>query len=510
MAGSGKQSARQQMINLMYLVLTAMLALNVSAEVLNAFKTVRDGLDESTTNLDLTVNKTMEAFQKSMETDPGKTQKWFDKAKEAVKISNELNAYIKGVKDQMIADAEGYNPETGDIQRNDDLDIPSHLMLNEQNPSQAKGPELKAKITEAREKLLALVDPADKERVTINLKAEDPKGKKWEEAQFSMVPVTAAVTILSKLEGDVKNSEVEILKYLQSSIYATDVKFDKLKAVAVAPSSYVLVGQPYTAEVFLTATSSTLKPDVYAGGSKLNVDADGIAKFSTTASGVGEHTWGGKIVVTQPDGTTKDYPYTAKYEAAAPSANVSADKMNVLYIGVENPVSISAAGVPNSKVRASLNGAGSLRGSNGKYIAEVTTQGEVTINVSADINGKITSMGAQKYRVKQVPPPTPKFAGLSSGRVSSAAVKAQPGVFAMLENFDFDMKFTVSSYTMYVMKKRTDPIYEPVTGAALTPRLRTALATVSTGDKIMIEDITVKDPKGNSRRLSTGVSLTVQ
>lgn len=352
--------------------------------------------------------------------------------------------------------------------------------------------------------------PEDKERIIISLDAKDAKDKSWENAQFSSVPVTAAVTILTKLEGDVKNSEVEILKYLQSSIYASDVKFDKLKAVAVAPSSYVLVGQPYTAEVFLTATSSTLKPDVYAGGSKLPVDADGIAKFSTTASSVGEHTWGGKIVVVQPDGTTKDYPYTAKYEAAAPSANVSADKMNVLYIGVENPVSVSAAGVPSSKVRASLSGAGSLSGGNGKYIAQVTTPGQVTINVSAEINGKMTNMGSRLYRVKQVPPPTPKFAGLSTGRVSSAAAKAQPGVFAVLENFDFDMKFSVTGYTMYVVKKRTDPIFESVNGPALTARLRQALASVTAGDKITIEDITVRDPKGNSRRLSTGVSLTVQ
>lgn len=506
MAG-GKQTARQQMINLMYLVLTAMLALNVSAEVLNAFKTVRDGLDESSANLDLTISKTMESFEASMKNDPGKTEIWYNKAKQAVQISNDLGAYIKGIKAEIIKEAGDVDPETGDIKGRDNIDVASHIMLN--TSGTAKGPELKKKIQEARTQLLSLVDAKDKDKVSISLDAKDGKNK-WEVSQFESVPVTAAVTILSKLEGDVKNSEVEILKYLQSSIYASDVKFDKLKAVAVAPSSYVLVGQPYTAEVFLTATSSTLKPDVYAGGAKLNVDADGVAKFSTVASGVGEHTWGGKIVVKQPDGTTKDYTYTAKYEAAAPSANVSADKMNVLYIGVENPISISAAGVPNSKVRASLSGAGSLSGGNGKYIAQVTTPGQVTVNVSAEINGKMTNMGSRLYRVKQVPPPTPKFAGLSSGRVSSAAAKAQPGVFAVLENFDFDMKFSVTGYTMYVVKKRTDPIFESVNGPALTARLRQALSSVTAGDKITIEDITVRDPKGNSRRLSTGVSLTVQ
>lgn len=144
MAG-GKQTARQQMINLMYLVLTAMLALNVSAEVLNAFKTVRDGLDESSTNLDQTISKTMEAFQKSMETDPGKTKEWYDKAQQAVKISNDLSAYIKGVKEEMVKQAGNINPETGDIKNNDDLDVASRIMLNEERPSEAKGPEMKKK-----------------------------------------------------------------------------------------------------------------------------------------------------------------------------------------------------------------------------------------------------------------------------------------------------------------------------------------------------------------------------
>lgn len=508
MAG-GKQTARQQMINLMYLVLTAMLALNVSAEVLNAFKTVRDGLDESTKNIDLTIDKTMSSFEENMKNDPVKTKPFYDKALQAQKISDDLVAYIKGIKDQMVKEAGNISPETNDIEGRDNLDIASRIMLENIGSNKAKGPEMKTKILEARKQLLALVDAKDEGKVSISLDAKDGKNP-WEIGMFQSIPVTAAVTLLSKLEGDVKNSEVEILKYLHSSIYATDFKFDKLDAVVVAPSSYVLVGQQYTAQVFLTASSSSMPTEVYVGGSKLPVDANGKANFTMTPSRVGEQAWGGKITVKNNDGTVKEYPFNAKFEAAAPSANVSADKMNVLYIGVENPISISAAGVPNSKVRASLSGAGSLSGGNGKYIAQVTTPGQVTVNVSAEINGKMTNMGSRLYRVKQVPPPTPKFAGLSSGRVSSAAAKAQPGVFAVLENFDFDMKFSVTGYTMYVVKKRTDPIFESVNGPALTARLRQALSSVTAGDKITIEDITVRDPKGNSRRLSTGVSLTVQ
>jgi len=339
--------------------------------------------------------------------------------------------------------------------------------------------------------------------------AQDGSPIKWEVALFSGVPATGALTLLTTIKMDLRNSELEVLKYLQSSIYAADFKFDKLSAVVVAPSSYVLVGQPYTADVFLTATSSSMTPEVYVGGAKLPVDANGKAKYTTTATSVGEKKWSGKIDVKKPTGEIESYDFSASYEVAAPSASVSADKMNVLYIGVDNPISITAAGVPANKVKPSMTG-GTLKGVNGNYIATVTTPGKANISVLADVGGKTVNMGSMEFRVKQVPPPTPKFANMTTGRVSAATLAAQPMVMAVLENFDFDLRFVVTKYTMTILKKRADPISENVTGAAVTPRLKQVLGTLSAGDKVFIDDISVKDPAGASRTLQTGVVLTVQ
>jgi len=514
MAGGGKESPRQKMINLMYLVLMAMLALNVSAEVLNAFKIIRDGINVSVKNLDLGVERVMAGFQSNMQIDPIKTKPAYDKALQAVEISNELNSFIVKLEESITEEAGGIDTEqTGDLVQRDNVDIPTRIMVD--NVEEApQGPILKAKILEARAKLLALVDPKDTSKVELILNAKDGIAQdgssiKWEVQLFSGVPATGALTLLSTIRSDLRNSELEVLKYLQSSIYAADFKFDKLSAVVVAPSSYVLVGQPYTADVFLTATSSSMTPDVYVGGAKLPVDANGKAKYTTTATSVGEKKWGGKIDVKKPTGEIESYDFSASYEVAAPSASVSAEKMNVLYIGVDNPIAVTAAGIPANKVKASITG-GTLKGGNGQYIATVTTPGKAVVSVSAEVDGKTMNMGSMEFRVKQVPPPTPKFANMTTGRVSASTLAAQPMVMAVLENFDFDLRLVVTKYTMTVIKKRADPITENVTGAAVTPRMKQAMAGLTSGDKVFIDDIGVKDPAGNPRTLQTGVVLTVQ
>jgi gliding motility-associated protein GldM len=514
MAGGGNESPRQKMINLMYLVLMAMLALNVSAEVLNAFKIIRDGINVSIVNIDLGIDRVMAGFQANMSIDPVKTKPAYDKALKAVEISNELDKFISQLEEEITVAAGGIDAElTGDVVERDNVDVPTRIMVDNVEAA-PQGPILKAKINETRRALMGLVDPKDTATVKLVLQAKDGISQdgapiEWEVSLFSGVPATGALTLLTTIRSDLRNSELEVLKYLQSSIYAADFKFDKLSAVVVAPSSYVLVGQPYTADVFLTATSSSMTPNVYVGGSKLPVDANGKAKYTATATSVGEKQWGGKIDVKKPTGEIESYTFKASYEVAAHSASVSADKMNVLYIGVDNPITISAAGIPSNKVRPTMTG-GTLSGSNGKYIATVKTPGKATINVSADVNGKMMPMGSMEFRVKQVPPPTPKFANLTTGRVSASTLAAQPMVMAVLENFDFDLRFVVTKYTMTIIKKRSDPISESVTGAAVTPKLKQILGSLTSGDKVFIDDISVKDPAGTSRTLQTGIVLTVQ
>ena len=519
MAG-GKETPRQKMINLMYLVLTAMLALNVSDSVLNAFKLVRDGLDQTNVNFSDKNDQTYKQFALQEKARPEKVKPFYDKAMQAQKVSEDLKRYIEGLKQELVKRGDGIDPKSGDIVRRDDQDISSHYMMGENDNGKAK--ELKAKILEARKTLLSLIsDPSQRHELEkeMSLNAVDP-GKvdpeagipqTWDSENFDGVPLTAAVTLLSKMQGDVENAEADVVDRLYAQIDSdVTIAVNSFKAVAVAPTSYLIQGQPYKAQVFLTAFDTHQNPDVAVNGSKLPV-TDGMGNYTASTSRTGIFTWIGTVKVVGKDGKVIEYktdPQT--YQVSAPSAVVSADKMNVLYIGVPNPVSVSAPGVPLEKVHASI-GSGSLSGSNGHFTVRVSKQGTTKIAVSAEIGGKMTNLGSTLYRIKRIPDPIAKFGGIGSGRLSSGAVKAQAGIAAVLENFDFDAKFQVVKFTMSVRKARQLDLFTDVSNSGfLTAGMKNALRTITARDGVFIDDIFVKGPDGATRHLQNGITINVQ
>ncbi len=512
MAG-GKESPRQKMIGMMYLVLTAMLALNVSNEVLNAFKLVNDGLENTTSNFGQKNQLTLQAFQAAMENNPTKTKPYFDKAKLANQYSAELDKYISEIKDAMVKEAGGRNEKEGnDIVDRQNLDISAEMMV-----LKGEGDKLKSKILETRKKLIGLADPKDQASINFSLNAVDPPAgrdglaRSWASNQFEGVPVTAAVTLLSKIQTDTKNAESEMLTYLLKSIDAQDFKFDQLEATVVAPTSYVLVGQEYTADVFLTASSSTQAPEIYIGGSRLKVE-NGKGKYSGSTTKEGLFNWGGVIKVKSPDGTVKDYKFEQTYQVAAPTATVSADKMNVFYIGVDNPVTISGPGVPKEKIRAGIS-AGTLSGSNGSYTVRVTDASgpKVFVSVSAELKpGATAKLGGKEYRVKSIPDPIAKVGGIATGNLSAGALRVQAGVIADLENFDFDVRYNVTGFNMTVVKQRQDAVRLQSGSAYFTPEMKNALAGVGAKDKVLFDEITARGPDGRNRRLKSGIVINVQ
>jgi gliding motility-associated protein GldM len=187
---------------------------------------------------------------------------------------------------------------------------------------------------------------------------------------------------------------------------------------------------------------------------------------------------------------------------AKPSAVVSPDKMNVLYIGVPNPVSVSAPGVAKEDIRVSISGSGgSLSGKDGKYTATVASLGEANITVSGQVGGKNVVLGTTKFRVKRIPDPKPQFAGKSGGNTAAANIRAQNKVFAKLEGFDFDAQFNVTRFTLLIVKPRQDPISYPSTGAELTSQMRAAMATVTPGTLVIFKDIIAVGPDNTQRGL---------
>lgn len=502
MAG-GKETTRQRMINIMYLVLLAMLALNVSDTILDAFKNINDSLDTSKNNVNTSINQLFSAFENSkLKEEPARAQPIYDRAKQAQAAADELNNYIESIKKEFTTAGDGIDPETEDLVNRSNQDIAQDIMIN-----QKKADELKKRINATREKLISLLDPADRATVAFSLEAKDPERKRkgnWQSTYFGEgTPLTAAMTILTKLQADTKNAEAEVVKKLFGNMDKAQVNLDQFAAVAVAPTSYVIQGQPYTAEVFLTASDSRSTPDITVNGNKLSIK-EGKGTYTGGTSSVGEFTWVGTIRVRQTDGQVKEYKtQPQKYQVAKPSATVSSTKMNVIYAGIPNPFTVSAAGFPLESVRASIS-AGSMSGSNGNYNVNVSggqVGSEVSINVSATNAGKTVSLGAQKFRVKAIPKPVAKVGGRAGGDIASVQLKSESEIEADLDDFPFDVKFKIQRYKLTVIKPRSDAVTISGSGGSFAGAVKAAINSVTPGTRVFFEDIVSVGPDGRQNVL---------
>jgi len=495
------------MIVILYLVLLGLIAMDVTENLLDSFKTISDSLTASKTNVNTGIDNTFTAFEKTkLIQEPERAKLPYANAQKAKQLANNLDAFIESLKKQMADETGGFEPAINDYKGRENLDESVDLMVDRRKNAYT----LHKKIDSTRNALMKLMDPKDTVGMNLSLRtatAPDRAGfphKDWEQANFGEgIPMGAAMTALIKIQSDIKNSENEVVKKLFGKVDQAQVNLDQFNAVAVAPSSYVLAGQPYTAQVFLTASDSRSTPDITVDGQKLQTSA-GKGQYSVV-SGEGIHTWEGTIVVKQTDGSLKTYktgPQT--YQVAKPSAVVSPDKMNVLYIGVPNPVSVSAPGIPKEKLHVSI-GQGSLSGSNGHYTAMVNTISDNdVVTVSGEIApGKNVVLGTTKFRVKRIPDPKAQFAGKSDGSTSSVNIKAQNRVFAKLDNFDFDATFNVTRFTLIVVKPRQDPIIYQTNGADLSSEMRRAINTIGPGSTVIFKDIIAVGPDGTQRGINS-------
>lgn len=504
MAG-GKQTPRQRMMGILYLVLLGLIALDVPDSLLDAFKNISDSLSASKTNVQKGIDNTFEAFEKTkLKEQPERAKPIYARAQQAKKLSDDLNNYVESLKKMLVDATGGIDEATQDYKGRENIDVSVDLMVNRKHNAY----DLHKKIDDTREALLALLTPQERAGIKLPLETTPPphrvgfENKTWEQATFGEgMPMGGAMTSLTKIQSDAKNAENEVVKKILGEVDQAVVNLDQFSAVAVAPTSYVLVGQPYTAEVFLTASDSKSSPDITVSGSRLPTEA-GRGKYSGSTSTEGVHTWVGTISVKQTDGTMKTYttqPQT--YTVARPSAVVSPDKMNVLYIGVPNPVSISAPGIAKKDLRVSMSG-GSITPSGNGYIATVSSPGTATVNVSGEVTkGKVMALGATTFRVKRIPDPKAEFAGKSSGATSTANLKGQDAIFARLENFEFDAKFSVTRFTLMILKPRQDVITLSGTGNQLTAAMHTAMNTLTPGSRIAFTNIIAVGPDGTQRGL---------
>lgn len=498
---AGKQTPRQRMIGILYLVLLGLVALNVSDSVLDAFKNLATSLGTSTQNTQSTIDNMFSAFRATkLKDEPERAQPILTRAEQASQLANGLTNYVDSLKLLLENEGGGENTSTGDLRKRDNLSISPRVMLKD---NEKRAEKLRGLINETRQQLMALSD----NEVGFSLEAEDPPSrggiqKTWEQANFGDgIPLTAAITALEKIKADVKNAEAAVVKHIFGEMDMAVVNLDRFAAVAVAPSSYIIQGQPYTAKVFLTAYDSKSNPEISVGGNSLPV-TDGQATYSVSTSSEGVFNWTGTIQVKQTDGTIKEYQTAPQtYQVARPSAVVSPDAMNVLYIGVDNPISVSAPGIPKESL--TVNGQGvSISGSGGKYVARVTQPGTAQISVSARMGEQTQSLGTTEFRVKRIPAPQARVAGRAGGTVAAAQIRSQNRIFAGLEDFEFDAKFNISRFSMLIQRPRVDPMgpYQGTNGTFSGP-MQNALSAVTPGSFVFFYNIIAEGPDGLQQEL---------
>lgn len=534
MATNSQMTPRQRMINMLYLVLTAILALNVSNEVLDAFKTVNDGIDLSNNSQKQSNEALYSKLNKQYDIDPKRAQQAYEKSQQARALSKQLNDLLEKYKQQMISEAGGIDKETGKIKRDDDINVPTHIMVEN---NAVNGKELKKQIIDTRTKLLALLNEADRKSIekSLALKIDEPKGEvTWEHAKFNSVPVVAAVTLLSKYQSDVLAAEGHIVEKLYSNINGEDVEtVDQMEAKVISPSSYILQGEPYNADVMVAASSSTLVPEVFIGSFTSAVKRRGknsfeviesasdvlplsnpvkvttedqMGKLALSGSSIGNKKYTGVIrVKSSGTGNYKFYPFEGEYQVAQKSAVVSPVMMNVLYIGLENPLNISVPGVAQSDVSASISAGSLKRKPDGNYTADVKQPGTIKVVVKAKVNNKEMVMGEQQFRVKRIPDPVSTLDGVySTGKISVSKMKSTRGVVPQLKDFVYDTRFTVVSYDFVYRSKKDATVTPPqaVNGPLFSSNVKTLINRVAAGDAVFIDNIIVRGPDGTNRKIN--------
>jgi gliding motility-associated protein GldM len=519
---------RQKMINMMYLVLTALLALNVSAEILNAFKTVNHSIITSNDVVTEKNNLTYSAFDKALNDPQTKenAQIWSPKAKQLQSISLAMYNTIDGMKHLLKLESQYEIDKDGKEKFNDaNLDAATRVFDKD-----GKGKILYDSLTEYKKQMIAVLNPnapdiarnpilqkdvakaqAEFEKqLPLDLRVPDSQTgaaksgddvKDWVTNYFHMTPTIAAITILSKFQNDVKNSESQMVDYCYKQIGSVKVVFDQFEAFAGTNATYLMPGDELDVTAGIGAFSKAAKPTVTINGATQTLNSDGVADYKTKVEGAGEHTLTVNIAYFKPDGSPDTKTKVVKYTVGLPSgASIFLEKMNVVYIGVENPMTISGGSVGREKVHVSFASPGSSISNTGgdHYIAKATTPGMSKIIINAA--GKNYEF---PIRVKNLPLPAGFIGSKKGGGISSAEFKAIGGLIARLEDSDFEAPFKVISYKLGAEGGGISGYTEATNNGNRWSGNAAGIVSRSTpGTHIFFDEIRVVGPDGKERQIA--------
>jgi len=509
-------SPRQKMINLMYVVLMAMLALNVSNEVLNGFSIVEESLSRTTDAAAQENESLYSEFKAQMDKNPAKVKEWFDKAQTVKRLSDSLYNFAGDLKLAIAKEADGEDADPASLRNKEDLEAANQVMLA---PGRGQGARLHDAINHFSYRILSMIsDTKMKGIIASNLSTEVPKdakqlGKNWQEYMFESMPAAAAITLLSKLQNDVRNAEGEVLHTLVSNIDIKDIRVNKLDAFVIPEKTTLYPGEQFSANIVMAAVDTTMTPEIYVNGVKIN----STGRYSFTAGSVGEHVFSGYLMTHNAAGEAIRRNFTQRYSVIpAPSgATVAADLMNVLYAGYQNPMSVSVPGVPTNAVSVSMSGGSLTSKGNGHYVAVPSAVGkDVVFTVSANDKGTPRKMGQVTFKVRKLPDPTPyiivgndRFKG---GGLTKAALMSVGGIKAAIDDGLLDIEFRVTGFEAVFFDNMGNAVPMVSNGAAFSDRQKDAFRKLSRNRRFYISRVTAIGPDGITRKLPTSMEVIVK
>lgn len=507
------------MINLMYIVLLAMLAMNVSSDVLNGFSIVQDSLTKSTANATLQNENIYREFSAQDSINHEKVGEWYGKALFVKEISDSLFNFAEELKQLIAIEADGKDANPDDIHNKEDLEAATQVMLH---PIRGQGGNLYKAINSYREQILEMVrDAAQREIIMANFSTEVPLnrnslGKNWQEYNFENMPVAAAITLLSKIQNDVRYAEGEVLHTLVKNIDEGDLRVNSLDAYVIPTTQNVVLGNSFSARIIMAAVDTTAKPSIYIDGKRIDSE-DGW--YQVPATKTGDFTLEGYMEMSSANGTVRRN-FSQNYTVVSPLATVSATMMNVLYAGYDNPISISVPGVPNNMISASIkNGNGTLRSSgNGGFIATPGKVGQdVIISVVANQEGRRQSMGDYTFRVRQLPDPTPFIEYVDDNGTTQRFRGGQPlakkslmsadGIVAAIDDGLLNIGFRVISFETTFFDNMGNAVSELSNGAKFSERQKSAFQRLTRGKRFYIQRVKAIGPDNIERQLPTSLEV---
>lgn len=464
MAG-GKETPRQKMINLMYLVFIAMMALNMSKEVLSAFGMMNEKFESANVTAAKNNEVSLNELALRAEENSYRYAEPYQKAQDIKKVSDDFYNYIESlklpIKEKYPIDEETNKMPYEQMEKGDVIDMDWFIA----DKYTDKGNEIISRFQKYINDVKTIVGPdvkyqffiedVEKRFSTADVVNADGQKIPYLEYHFRGFPAVASLAKLSAFQNDIKELEHEAYNIFLGNTLKQEASMRNFKAYVITDKSVYFSGEPVKGRVVLGRfDNQTVPSQVVVNGSQINLSnpnafADGQVQLSMAAGRVGEHKFSGKFVFTE-DGETIEVPIeNSNYVVVERpnSATIAADKMNVVYLNLDNPISASFAGVPNDKVRVSAS-SGSLRSlGNGKYILKPSAAQTVTITATGTLPDGKTVSDKKEFRIKQIPAPRGTIRGeyAAKGTIENLKIVS---VGARMEDFDFDVNLVTTGFTI--------------------------------------------------------------